>query len=145
MAQIPERWDGPNEWYFVSIITKDRKPIFSDKEACMILKGSFHEAHKFFPFRLAALVILPDHWHALIHPMKNVVIEQVVGAIKRVVLRNLGYKKSIWQTRFLDHRIRSEEDFMTHMEYIRFNPEKHGLVNDRDQYQWSFIHDLPFE
>jgi len=144
MPRIPERWDGPNEWYFVSIITKDRQPIFSDESACLILKQAFHEAHKYYPFRLAALVILPDHWHGLIHPAKNVVIEQVVGAVKRVILRELGHKKSIWQTRFMDHRIRNEEDFMTHMEYIRFNPQKHGLINEQDQYQWCFINDRPF-
>jgi putative transposase len=144
MSQIPERWDGPNEWYFVSIVTKDRKPVFSDELACMILKQAFHEANKYYSFCLGALVILPDHWHGLIHPMKSVVIEQVVGAVKRVVLKGLGHKKSIWQTRFLDHRIRNEEDFLTHVEYIRFNPQKHGLINECDQYQWCFIHDRPF-
>ena len=70
--------------------------------------------------------------------------EQVVGAVKRIVLRDLDCEKSIWQTRFLDNRIRNEEDFMTHVEYIRFNPEKHGVVDDRDQYEWCFIHARPF-
>jgi len=35
---------------------------------------------------------------------------------------------TIWQTRFLDHRIRDEDDFMHHVEYIRLNPVKHGYV-----------------
>ena len=28
------------------------------------------------------------------------------------------------------------------MEYIRFNPQKHVLMNERGQYQWCFIHDI---
>lgn len=52
MPRIPERWDGPNEWYFVSIVTRDREPIFSDKNTCISLKKAFREAHKYYPFRL---------------------------------------------------------------------------------------------
>jgi hypothetical protein len=37
MSRIPERWDGPNEWYFVSVATRGRKPTFSDKNACISL------------------------------------------------------------------------------------------------------------
>lgn len=161
MSHIPQRWDGLGQWYFVTVVTHVREPIFSDESACKILKSSFHEAHRHYPFRLAALVILPDHWHALIRPgirevirkgeedslpdRQPVVIEQVVGAVKRVVLRDLKMRgTSIWQTRFLDHRIRDDRDFLQHIDYIRSNPVKHGYVTEPDQYGWFFIHNKPF-
>jgi len=138
MSHIPERWDGLDFWYFVTVVTHRRQPVFAGESACTILQKAFHEAYHHYPFRLAALVILPDHWHALIRPgnpkpavaksqpptgaqpeaeerarSTRVVIEQVVGAVKRNVLRDLQVKcPSIWQTRFLDHRIRNEEDFV---------------------------------
>ncbi|GBC60611.1 transposase [Desulfonema ishimotonii] len=145
MANIPERWDGQAQWYFVTIVTKDRLPVFADHAACRILQNAFHKTHRYYPFRLAALVIMPDHWHGLIRPAENVVIEQVVGAVKRNVLRDLNKTKSVWQPRFLDHRIRNNEDFMNHCEYIRLNPKKHGYAREDKKYQWLlFIHPRPF-
>ena len=169
MPHIPERWDGSGCWYFVTVITLRRQPVFAVESACQILQNAFHEAHRYYPFRLAALVILPDHWHALIRPgirkaakaemlpsggmqpsagtqpRPTVVIEQVVGAVKKNVLRDLPMKSStIWQARFLDHRIRDEDDFLQHLEYIRLNPLKHGYVTEPDQYGWCFIHNRPF-
>ena len=160
MPHIPERWDGVGFWYFVTVVTLHRQPLFAQESACKVLQNAFHEAHHHYPFRLAALVILPDHWHALIRPgireaekageqprlaSQPVVIEQVVGAVKRNALRDLGMKGStIWQTRFLDHRIRDEADFFHHIEYIRLNPVKHGYATEPDQYAWSFIHKRPF-
>lgn len=158
MARIPERWDGSGLWYFVTVVTVRRQPVFADEPACKVLQSAFHEAHRYHPFRLAALVILPDHWHALIRPgIRNaaeagmqprvtpVVIEEVVGAVKNNVLRDLQMKRStIWQARFLDHRIRDEDDFFHHLEYIRSNPLKHGIVTEPNQYEWCFIHNRPF-
>ena len=86
-------------------------------------------------YRLGALVIMPDHWHALIKPQDKEVIESIVGSIKQRVFhasrRDGGVKKVIrWQKRFMDHRVRNEEDYLQHLEYMRLNPYKHQLVND---------------
>ena len=113
MAHIAERSDGTNFWYFVTVVTLHRRPVFDDVSACRHLQGAFHEARRFLPFRLAGLVILPDHWHAMIRPgMKKlleagmqscdthqtVTIERVMGAVKRNVLRDLHTEGStIWQ------------------------------------------------
>jgi putative transposase len=35
---------------------------------------------------------------------------------------------TLWQRRFCEHMIRDEDDFNKHMNYIHFNPVKHGLV-----------------
>jgi putative transposase len=144
MSNIPERWDGENQWYFVTIVTKERRPLFEEENACIILQQAFHKSHPYYPFRLAALVILPDHWHGLIRPDHGKVIEQVVGAVKRNVLKELGYEQSFWQTRFLDHRIRNERDFYQHIEYIRMNPLKHGYIQETQEWRWCFIHQRPF-
>jgi putative transposase len=143
MAHIPERWDGPNQWYFVTIATKQRRPMFTDASACEALKQAFHETHTYYRFRLAALVILPDHWHALIRPDDGAVIEDVVRAVKRNTLKKLGHKKTFWQSRFLDHRIRNGEDFEQHAQYIRKNPIKHEMTETPETYPWLFFHPRP--
>jgi len=35
---------------------------------------------------------------------------------------------TIWQRRFWEHFIRDEEDLEHHLNYLHFNPVKHGLV-----------------
>ncbi len=145
MARIPERWDGHSQWYFVTIVTRNRQPVFAAEQAREVLKAGFRKTHRYYSFRLGALVILPDHWHALIRPAKGVVIEQIVGAVKRNVLRGLGHGGvSFWLPRFLDHRIRNHEDFYGHVEYIRLNGFKHGLALEGEAYRWCFVHPDPF-
>src|SRR5215475_9645359 len=34
----------------------------------------------------------------------------------------------LWQRRFWEHTIRDEGDFERHVDYVHFNPVKHGLV-----------------
>lgn len=46
-----------------------------------------------------------------------------------------------WQSSFHDHIIRSDEDLYTHIEYIRYNPEKHGLVKSGEPYRFLFVDD----
>ncbi len=109
-----------------------------------MLQQSFKQVHLYYPFRLADLVIIPDHWHGLIRPGKDVVIEQVVGNVKRNLLNYLNLTRTIWQHRFLDHRIRNGDDFSFHCEYIRLNPKKHGMVEEGKDYKWLFLHPRPF-
>ncbi|MDP1636817.1 MAG: hypothetical protein Q8L62_01795 [Candidatus Nitrotoga sp.] len=35
-------------------------------------------------------------------------------------------ESTIWQRRFWEHQIRDENDFARHVDYIQFNPVKHG-------------------
>jgi putative transposase len=42
-----------------------------------------------------------------------------------------------WQKRFWDHIIRDEEDLAQHLDYIHYNPVKHGLVTRPEEWQHS--------
>ena len=56
-------------------------PYFEAEEACQILLDACRSTRFARPYRLGGLVILPDHWHALITPLGNEVIESIVGSI----------------------------------------------------------------
>ena len=147
MARIHKRWDGKNQWYFVSVVTDKRKPVFSNSDCCEMLKQSFREIRYYHEYRLACLVILEDHWHAIISPRLPAVIETIVGAVKQNFMNRIWrhqQRKTIWQSQFLDRRLRNEKDFYFHVEYIRSNPVKHGYVDKLDEYKWCFIHNSPF-
>jgi REP-associated tyrosine transposase len=47
---------------------------------------------------------------------------------------------TIWQRRFWDHIIRNQTDLNKHIDYIHYNPVKHGYVNSPFEWEYSSIH-----
>jgi putative transposase len=47
---------------------------------------------------------------------------------------------ALWQRRFWEHTIRDRADFNLHMDYIHYNPVKHGLVQSAWEWPWSSFH-----
>ena len=50
-------------------------------------------------------------------------------------------KSMIWQKRFWEHVIRDEDDFKKHVEYVHYNPVKHGLANRVQDWPYSSFHE----
>jgi putative transposase len=92
--------------------------------------------------KLVAWALLPEHFHLIIDPVKS----DISTILQRIKLSfSMNYRKrhirrgKIWQIRFWDHIIRDERDFWNHMNYIHFNPIKHGLVSNPLDYPHSSI------
>jgi putative transposase len=47
---------------------------------------------------------------------------------------------AVWQRRFWEHMIRDEDDFRRHLDYLHFNPVKHGLVKCVRDWPHSTFH-----
>lgn len=108
---------------------------------CETLLASFRDVRKHRPFRIGALVILYNHWHGLLQPRGEYAIGKIVGAIKQRSFHisfNRNERAVKWQKRFLDHRIRNEEDYYQHLEYMRLNPCKHRLVESAEE-EWKYF------
>ncbi len=98
-----------------------------------------------FDIKLIAWVILPDHLHWLIKP-GEADYSKVVYSFKK----GLGaeFKKTgiisqgdmIWQDRFWEHTVKDDEDRERCVEYIHFNPVKHGLVKAPGDWKHSSFH-----
>jgi len=127
-----------NEYaYFVSTQTIGRKPFFRHERWAQLMMATLdHYASKVYV--LYACVVMPDHLHLLITPLVSV--EKSVGLIKGGfsfrAKRELDWKGEIWQPGFTDHRIRDEEDWNHHLEYIRQNPIRAHLVDDSVLYPY---------
>ena len=96
------------------------------------------------PFRHLAHVVLDDHLHWLLVADDGTQIPSIVSCLKRVhdVLphhRNLPWK-NLWQPRYYDHILRDDRDLFRHLDYIHYNPVKHGYVAMARQYRWSSFH-----
>lgn len=54
--------------------------------------------------------------------------------------RTKRHEAAIWQRRFWEHTILDEDDFEAHLDYIHYNPIKHGLVELAADWKWSSFH-----
>jgi putative transposase len=124
----------PGGTYFFTVVTACRRPLFADPHNVQLLRHAFRYVRERRPFEIAAAVILPDHLHCLWRlPEGDEDFSTRWQMIKTAFSRRLpasGGAKVIWQPRFWEHLIRDEEDLRRHLDYIHFNPVKHGLVAD---------------
>jgi putative transposase len=52
-------------------------------------------------------------------------------------VRREDSERGIWQRRFWEHAIRDDEDYRAHVDYVHFNPVKHGLVAAPAEWPYS--------
>jgi putative transposase len=134
----------PGGTYFFTLVTYRRQPIFADAERVEQLRRSFREVKAKRPFDLLAAVALPDHLHCLWRlPEGDADYSTRWQMVKTDFSRHVptqarkGGAKAVWQPRFYDHCIRDENDFHKHLDYIHFNPVKHGLASTPGEWQHS--------
>jgi putative transposase len=123
--------------YFVSTQTASRKPFFRHERWAHLLLTTLDHYSK-SNFVLHAYVIMPDHLHLLITPNESLEksVQLIKGGFSFRATRELDWKGEIWQPGFSDHRIRDEEDWNRHLEYIRRNPIDAKLAVDTALYEF---------
>ena len=105
------------------------------------------------PFRTDAMVVLPDHLHAIWtlppndtdFPTRWRLIKahfsECIPKTERIdTVRRARGERGIWQRRYWEHYIRDEDDLETHIAYCYFNPVKHGLVDRVGDWPHSTFH-----
>jgi putative transposase len=89
---------------------------------------------------LFAASLMPDHLHLLVSP-REMDILKFVGAWKSFTTRKswgLGNSNALWQPRYWDRTIRSDDDFGEVAAYILGNPVAAGLVDDERSWPHSW-------
>jgi putative transposase len=106
------------------------------------LRAAHKSARDLYPFETVAICILPDHLHSVWtlppedanYPVRWSLIKSKFSpaipidakpAASKIAKRERG----IWQRRYWEHAIRDENDLARHVDYIHFNPVKHGYVS----------------
>lgn len=120
-------------WFF-TVVTYRRQPVLCQAEVLAILRSVLREKRQRRPFRIPAMVVLPDHLHCLWtlpaddsdFPLRW---RRIKGETARRVAIIRGERQPLWQARYWEHMIRDDADFGRHVDYIHFNPVKHGLVS----------------
>ena len=133
----------PGGRIFFTVVTHGRRRFLCEPVNIALLKSAFQSVMATHPFLVDAMVVLPDHIHCLwTLPVDDRDFSIRWRLIKTTFTRQCGARhkslpsaarlakkeQAVWQRRFWEHQIRDEEDFRRHVEYIHYNPVKHGLV-----------------
>lgn len=118
-----------------------------------VLRTVIQEVKRRHPFQIGAMVILPDHLHALWtlpeddgdYPTRWMLIKagfsrRIAPGERRNVSRISKGERGIWQRRYWEHLIQDEQDYARHVDYIHYNPVKHGHVQRASDWSYSSIH-----
>ena len=135
---------SPGGCYFFTLVTYKRFKYFANEKNVSLLRKAFrHVKHK-YPFEIDAIVILPDHIHTIWHLPENdsnfslrwrLIKHYVSTHIDNPI--NQRKEKAIWQRRFWEHVICDEYDWRNHMDYIHYNPVKHGYTDHPKNWKYS--------
>jgi putative transposase len=143
----------PGGTFFFTLVTFQRRRLFASPKNLEMLNNIIAEVRNEYPFTLDAWVLLPDHLHCLwTLPPKEADYSKRWGLIKarftKAIASEAGRsalltgsrirhaESTIWQRRFWEHQIRDERDLRMHLDYIHYNPVRHGMVTS----PWKWPH-----
>ena len=118
-----------------------------------LLRQAFRAVRRRHPFDIQAIVVLPEHLHAvwtlpeddsdfaLRWRLIKTIFSHGLPVDERVSASRAGKgERGLWQRRYWEHTLRDEGDLARHVDYIHFNPVKHGHVNRVKDWPYSSFH-----
>lgn len=130
----------------------------ADRSACLltdhveVLRDVVRRVRAARPFEAVAMVVMPEHLHAVwTLPAEDDDYSGRWRAIKAGFTHGLRQRGlnlqsnakgecAVWQRRFWEHTLRDELDLARHVDYIHYNPVKHGWVKQVRDWPWSSFH-----
>ena len=144
-------------YYFFTVVTYKRRCFLVDDLSRTCLRSAWRNVRQNRPFEVVAFCLLPDHLHCVWRlPEGDNNFSQRWMLIKKgftrryleaggresgqSLSREKKRERGIWQRRFWEHQIRNEKDLHKHIDYIHYNPVKHGIVTAVENWPWSTYH-----
>ena len=143
---------APGGTFFFTVNLADRRSELLIGQIDL-LRTAYRRVMHALPFETIAICILPDHLHAIWRlPTDDGEFSNRWRQIKAEFSRPLRVQanrsqskqqkgvKGIWQRRFWEHQIRDEHDLQQHVDYVHYNPVKHGWVQQVREWPYSSFH-----
>ncbi|MFZ2752602.1 MAG: transposase [Lysobacteraceae bacterium] len=145
---IYRRFWVPGGTYFFTVNLADRRGrvLTANIDA---LRAAFKETRAARPFDVVAAVVMPNHLHCIwTLPEGDADNARRWSQLKSAFSRRVPYEefvspsrierreRGIWQRRFWERCIVDENDLHAHIDYIHYNPVKHGFV--ARAFEWPY-------
>jgi putative transposase len=151
MANYRRAFIAGASWFFtVNLLNRSQCLLVEHVGA---LREAVRETRRRFPFDIDAMVVLPDHIHAVWtlpegdcdfpsrwRLIKTRLSRSIAPGEPLSMSRRIRGERGIWQRRYWEHLIRDERDYAHHIDYCWFNPVKHGLVANVEDWPFSSFH-----
>ncbi len=147
------RFKHPGATWFFTVNLAERRGNRLLTDWIDVLRTAFPHVKDKHPFEIDAVVILPDHLHCILTlPEGDPDFSTLWGLIKAYFSRRVAKaervsrsrqkrgERGLWQRRFWEHLIRDEIDYRRHVDYIHWNPVKHGWVSRVKDWPHSSFH-----
>jgi len=141
---------GGTYFFTVNLLERHKSLLIDHVD---LLKQSIRKVKTAHPFKIDAMVVMPEHLHAIWTLPDDDIdfstrwrlikanFSRALPKVERVnTSRQTKGERGIWQRRFWEHLIRDDNDYSRHIDYIHFNPVKHGYVDKAVDWPHSSIH-----
>lgn len=141
---------GGTYFFTVNLAERHRRLLVDHVD---VLRAVVAQVKRRHPFHIDAFVVLPDHLHAIwTLPEGDADFARRWMLIKAGFSRHLAKgerrnasrmgkgERGIWQRRYWEHLIRDDGDFERHVDYVHYNPVKHGHVARAADWAYSSVH-----
>jgi putative transposase len=143
----------PGGSFFFTVNLLERYPNDLLTKHIELLREAVRLVRAEYPLQIDAWVVLPDHMHCVwsLPPgdtdytlrwrlIKAAFSKQLPKTERRSPVREARGERGIWQRRFWEHTLRDERDYAAHVDYVHFNPVKHGYVKAVMDWPHSTFH-----
>jgi putative transposase len=138
----------PGGTYFFTVTLQDKRSRLLTEEIGK-LRAAYSRVAQDWPFETVAMCVLPDHLHCVwTLPEGDDAFSTRWRLIKLNFSKSLPKssdpaagrrtgERGIWQRRFWEQYVRDEKDFEACVNYVHWNPVKHGLVENVEDWPHS--------
>jgi len=123
--------------YSVTVCTPNKRQYFKDFEKARVVVNALRFQDSRDYTKTFAFVLMPDHLHWLFE-IKKSVLSTILHSVKSYSSHKVGCQ--LWQERYFEHALRTEESLIKHSRYIVGNPLRAGIVENIGDYSyWDAI------
>jgi len=143
--------------YFFTVKTEGKFPVFASDVQSALLGDVMREARVRWSFETVASVLLPDHLHVIWtlpsddsgYSTRSAWIKKEFtkrylesGGTEQLVSqsRQDNRRRGVWQRRFWEHLIDGDTELEAYVDYVHYNPVKHGYSVASGEWRWTTFH-----
>ena len=143
----------PGAAWFFTVNLQERHNNHLLVENLDLLRAAFTYVKERKPFRIDAVVIMPDHLHCIWtlpsedgdypirwNMLKGYFSHAIPQGEKISTSRRQRRERGLWQRRYWAHLLTDQNDFNCHVDYVHWNPVKHGRVKQVVDWPHSSFH-----
>jgi putative transposase len=151
------RWYVAGGTFFFTLVTHGRRKFLTNAASRALLRAAIRKERGKRPFTIVAWVLLPDHLHTVWtlpqeddqysrrwQKIKEEFTKTYLAASGHEGIRSRSRRRrrerAVWQRRFWEHTVRDEQDLQRCVDYVHWNPVKHGLAGRVRDWPWSTFH-----